>query len=147
MSVCKQCGAPIVWIRTPSGRAMPCDASPVYIVPEAGGPERAVRKSGEVIACRFAGPSEPGAELAHRPHFATCAGRKEEAPTSPYTNGNPYGYRLHLQHPLVYRCYVRYKEARGIGSGVPLSDEERRVFEDTMLPWLEQREEGEKRNA
>ena len=29
-ATCKGCGAAIVWIGTPSGKAMPCDAAPRY---------------------------------------------------------------------------------------------------------------------
>lgn len=29
---CRGCGAAIVWIRTPSGKAMPCDAAPIYYI-------------------------------------------------------------------------------------------------------------------
>ena len=41
MNTCGRCGAAIVWVRTPAGKAMPCDARPVYIVEEEGGPEKA----------------------------------------------------------------------------------------------------------
>lgn len=53
MSACGRCGAAIVWVRTPAGKAMPCDARPVYIVEEEGGPEKAVIKGGQVVSCRF----------------------------------------------------------------------------------------------
>lgn len=29
-ATCRGCGAPIVWIKTPAGKAMPCDPAPVY---------------------------------------------------------------------------------------------------------------------
>lgn len=31
-STCKGCGAAIVWIRTPGGKSMPCDATPRYYI-------------------------------------------------------------------------------------------------------------------
>lgn len=36
MSKCKGCGAEIVWIKTPAGKAMPCDPNKVTIVTERG---------------------------------------------------------------------------------------------------------------
>lgn len=32
-ATCRGCGAPIVWIKTPAGKAMPCDPAPVYYRP------------------------------------------------------------------------------------------------------------------
>jgi hypothetical protein len=32
MGVCKGCGAPILWRRTPEGKSMPCDPGEVTIV-------------------------------------------------------------------------------------------------------------------
>ena len=37
MSKCKGCGAEIVWIKTKSGKAMPCDTNKVIIVTDEGG--------------------------------------------------------------------------------------------------------------
>ena len=53
MSTCGRCGAAIVWVRTPAGKAMPCDARAVYIVQEEGGPEKGVLRDGRVVSCRF----------------------------------------------------------------------------------------------
>lgn len=30
MSKCKACGAEIIWIKTPGGKNMPCDAQKIY---------------------------------------------------------------------------------------------------------------------
>lgn len=48
-STCKGCGASIVWIKTPNGKAMPCDNAI----------ETVVTDNGEVIKGR-------------RPHWASC---------------------------------------------------------------------------
>jgi hypothetical protein len=52
---CKLCGAPLVWIVTPAGKRMPCDAARVTIVTE----------DGRVVS-------------GHVSHFATCP-RADEA--------------------------------------------------------------------
>ena len=62
----------------------------------------------------------------------------QEQPQSIYTQGNPYGYRLNLRHPLVQKLYDRYKERLGISRSTPLSDGERRDFEERVIPWLKE---------
>lgn len=137
MSACGRCGAAIVWVRTPAGKAMPCDARAVYIVQEEGGPEKGVLRDGRVVSCRFVDEPGEATALGYVPHFATCRPPREEA--SLYTQGNPYGYRLNLRHPLVEKLYYRYKERMGISRSTPLSDEERLDFEERVIPWLERR--------
>ncbi len=53
MSKCKGCGAEIVWIKTKSGKAMPCDTNKVIIVTD----------EGETVA-------------GYTPHWATCPAAK-----------------------------------------------------------------------
>ena len=66
----------------------------------------------------------------------------QEQPLSIYTQGNPYGYRLNLRHPLVRKLYFRYQDKLGISRSTPLSDGERMEFERQALPWLERREKA-----
>lgn len=136
MSACGRCGAAIVWVRTPAGKAMPCDARAVYIVQEEGGPEKGVLRDGRVVSCRFTHDPDQATALGYVPHFATCRPPREEACL--YTQGNPYGYRLNLRHPLVEKLYYRYKERMGISRSTPLSDEERLDFEERVIPWLKE---------
>lgn len=70
--------------------------------------------------------------------MSTCKPPQEQ-PQSLYTQGNPYGYRLNLRHPLVQKLYDRYKERLGISRSTPLSDSERLDFEERVIPWLETR--------
>lgn len=53
MSKCKGCGAEIVWIKTPAGKAMPCDPNKVIIVTD----------EGETVA-------------GYTPHWASCPAAK-----------------------------------------------------------------------
>ena len=49
---CRSCGAAIVWIKTPGGKSMPCNAAPVYYIAKPkSGKQRIVTPNGEVIAC------------------------------------------------------------------------------------------------
>ena len=116
---------------------MPCDARPVYLAEEENGPERGVLRDGRVVPCRFVDEPGEATALGYVPHFATCTPPQEQ-PQSIYTQGNPYGYRLNLRHPLVQKLYYRYKERMGISRSTPLSDGERLDFEERVIPWLKE---------
>lgn len=48
---CKSCGKPILWIRTRTGRSMPCDTKPVNYRIKPGGDTKLVTPAGDVISC------------------------------------------------------------------------------------------------
>lgn len=48
-ATCRGCGAPIVWIKTPAGKAMPCDPAPVYYKATPDGKDKVVTTRGEVV--------------------------------------------------------------------------------------------------
>lgn len=77
MKTCKACGAPIVWIKTPKGKAMPCDAQPVYYEAEPHGTKRIVKQNGEVIACEYAVDPAEATGTGYIPHWATCPAANE----------------------------------------------------------------------
>jgi len=65
---CRSCLAPIVWVRTPAGRAMPVDPEPVRVRRDAEGTGTYV----DPHVGTFRGtPSENG-DPAYVSHFATC---------------------------------------------------------------------------
>ena len=45
-ATCRGCGAPIVWIKTPAGKAMPCDPAPVYYKATPDGKDKVVTTRG-----------------------------------------------------------------------------------------------------
>lgn len=45
-ATCRGCGAPIVWIKTPAGKAMPCDPAPVYYKATPEGKDKVVTTRG-----------------------------------------------------------------------------------------------------
>lgn len=46
---------------------------------------------------------------------------------------NPYGYRVDISDPETQKLYQRYKRWKSIPPWCPLSDSERREFEDIIL--------------
>lgn len=72
-SRCKSCGAPIVWLKTPEGKWMPCDEG--LIEYKAGDTDDyedyVVNQKGEVIRCTFDFQCDPDG-LARKPHWASC---------------------------------------------------------------------------
>lgn len=72
MSKCRSCGAEIIWIKTPGGKAMPCDAEPVVYWQQKNGSKTIVLNNGEVIKGELEGI--PGTEtgIGYISHFATC---------------------------------------------------------------------------
>lgn len=70
--VCKFCGEQIVWVRTVSGKSMPCDPSLVQYWKDPHGKERIVTPNGEVVACRLDGDPQTSTGIGYVPHWATC---------------------------------------------------------------------------
>jgi hypothetical protein len=66
-SVCRSCGAPIVWAVTVTGHRMPVDADPGR-----GGTVTLRDRPGLSPIALVVGAAPPGAPLRHRPHFASC---------------------------------------------------------------------------
>lgn len=68
---CKSCGAPIVWIRTPAGKSMPCDAALVRYRYDPAGKCSVVTDIGTVVRCNLDFEGIPTG-MARVPHWATC---------------------------------------------------------------------------
>lgn len=78
---CKYCGAPIVWIKTQNGRAMPCNADAVQYQNTRGGKDIVVTAEGKVVRVSII---KGGGVLTPIPdgegnisHFATCTHANE----------------------------------------------------------------------
>jgi len=73
MAVCKKCGAPIFFIKTPEGKWMPCNN--VLIEYKAGTTpdyeDVVINEKGKVIQCTFDFQCDPDG-LARIPHWASC---------------------------------------------------------------------------
>jgi len=71
---CKSCGAPIIWIKTLAGKAMPCNTEGVLVVADPNAKEFLVSRTGRAGTCRRAGPEDNNEqrEVRYTSHFATC---------------------------------------------------------------------------
>jgi len=73
MARCKKCGQPIVWIKTPDNRWMPCQEG--LIEYHAGNTpdfeDVVINDKGEVIQCTFDFQCDPDG-LARQPHWKFC---------------------------------------------------------------------------
>lgn len=73
---CRSCGADIVWIKTTSGKSMPCDATAVPYQNNERGKDVIVLENGEVIhasVVKLSGVLTPIIDgEGYRSHFATC---------------------------------------------------------------------------
>ncbi len=76
-STCRGCGAPIVWIKTASGKSMPCNAEPVTYWEKPGASGKIVTPNGEIISCEFEGDRQTISGIGYISHFSSCpeAGR------------------------------------------------------------------------
>ena len=72
MAKCKGCGAEIIWIKTTTGKSMPCDPAQVTYWQKAGAPGKIVTPNGEVISCEFTGDLNKATGIGYIPHWSTC---------------------------------------------------------------------------
>lgn len=73
MSRCKSCGAEIIWIKTQSGKSMPCNPERiVYWKKPGGGSRKIVTPNGEVLSAKLEGDPTKAAGMGYISHFATC---------------------------------------------------------------------------
>ena len=72
MAKCKSCCADIVWIRTKTGRNMPCDSTPIYYKIKQGGNTTLMTLSGQVVICETVTDREKADGWGYVPHWSTC---------------------------------------------------------------------------
>lgn len=82
MSVCRNCGAEIDWMRTEEGRYIPVDQEPVFVI-EGDGQEHFYTEEEGVFTGRVARPEEVqtkeqkiNAPIGFIPHWRTCLARR-----------------------------------------------------------------------
>lgn len=69
---CKSCGKQILWIRTRTGRSMPCDTKPVNYRIKHGGDTKLVTPAGDVISCEAVKDPAEAQGWGYVPHWSTC---------------------------------------------------------------------------
>lgn len=72
MALCKGCGAPIIFIRSRAGKAIPCDTQPKRYWMEEKGPTKIVTGDGDVVSCRLSGEDGTEDGKGWLSHFSTC---------------------------------------------------------------------------
>lgn len=73
-SVCRGCGAEIVWLKTAAGKRIPCDLHPVPYWERPGAAGKVVLpRSGKVVSCAFSGPRHELSGFGYVSHFSTCS--------------------------------------------------------------------------
>lgn len=70
-TACKSCGAPIVFVKSPKGKFIPCDANLKRYKQTEDGKEIVITDAGEYVRCTFDFDGLPTG-LARTPHWATC---------------------------------------------------------------------------
>lgn len=71
-ALCRSCGAPILWIKTPAGKSMPCDATPVYYKDVEKGPDKVVALNGVTVSCEIVTNLDEADGFGYIPHWSTC---------------------------------------------------------------------------
>ena len=74
---CRGCGAHIVWIPTPGGKSMPCDAEQVLYRARKGANGKVITPNGEVLSADIDVAPETATGVGYVSHFATCPAANE----------------------------------------------------------------------
>lgn len=74
---CRECGKPLVFIRTKSGKNMPCEAEPVFYWPDDNGPLMFYQRNGTYERGTLQGHPAVPQGSGYVPHWGRC--RKNEA--------------------------------------------------------------------
>jgi len=77
MSKCRACGASIKWVKTKTGKNMPCNAKVVWYVADANGSQNIVLITGDVVRGETAATPNEATSIGYISHFATCPRAKQ----------------------------------------------------------------------
>ena len=72
MARCKGCGQEIIWIKTKSGKSIPCDPEMIYYKAKKTGHLRVVTPTGEVVSAVPSDSILTATDYGYVSHFATC---------------------------------------------------------------------------
>lgn len=68
---CRLCGAPITFIRTRKGKAMPCNAYALPYQADPDGPENIMTAQGDLVRGRWINEGKSDG-VGYKPHWADC---------------------------------------------------------------------------
>jgi len=92
ISYCKECHAPIVFVRTAKGKQMPCDSKRVDYIDEVEGSHKVLSYEGIFVSCFIIPEPCKDSEKGFIPHYWTCPARKKNG-AEPDTRGSDLGSR------------------------------------------------------
>lgn len=93
---CRECGKPLIFIRTRAGKNMPCEAEPVLYWPDADGPLLFYQRDGSYERGTLQGHPAVPQGSGYVPHWGRC--RKNEAiPPKGERKRSPQEQRIHEQ--------------------------------------------------
>jgi len=69
---CRACGQPITWMKTKTGKSMPCDVGLVPYWECEGGTQRVLTHSGELVRCELTGNLDDITGHGRTPHWGNC---------------------------------------------------------------------------
>ena len=69
---CKSCRATIGWIKTASGKLMPCNVEPVFYKTTGEGNDKVITLEGVLISCDVVTDPKEADSLGYVPHWGTC---------------------------------------------------------------------------
>ena len=72
MAICKGCGGRIIFIGTPEGTSIPCDADPILYWSNPRAKGKVVTQAGRVVSCDFEGEPKLATGTGYKPHWASC---------------------------------------------------------------------------
>ena len=72
MPKCRGCGADIIFIKTQTGKHIPCEPALLPYWQRKGAKNKIVTPNGEVISCDYAGEAGKETGIGYMPHWAMC---------------------------------------------------------------------------
>ena len=107
---CRECGKPLIFIRTRAGKNMPCEAEPVLYWPDADGPLLFYQRDGSYERGTLEGHPAVPQESGYVPHWGRCPGRRRDKA--------PEGERRpRLSSAYTSRCSESGPRQRRAGNG------------------------------
>ena len=94
---CRECGKPLIFIRTRAGKNMPCEAEPVLYWPDDAGPLMFYQRDGSYERGTLEGHPAVPQESGYVPHWGRCPGRRRDKAPPGERKRTPLEQRIHEQ--------------------------------------------------
>ena len=94
---CRECGKPLIFIRTRAGKNMPCEAEPVLYWPDDAGPLMFYQRDGSYERGTLEGHPAVPRESGYVPRWGRCPGRRRDKAPPGERKRTPLEQRIHEQ--------------------------------------------------